>query len=118
VQEKRHELETSDTDHQIKLEDSRKSLVALEAENSRIQSDASAYGLGTVVNALKDADPKIVQALAATGMQPDALIAAAMREFADNAEKIGQLNISPDMLSELMRKSNGGQSFDAGNIQQ
>ncbi len=107
VQEKRHQLETSDTSHSIKQEESRKALVGLESDNARTQADARAYSLEVVVKALATADPKIVQALAATQMQPDALIAAAMGEFASNADKIGELNISPDMLNELMRGRNG-----------
>lgn len=103
VQEKKHQLETSDTTHSIKQEESRKALVDLESDNARTQADARAYSLEAVVKALATADPKIVQALAATRMQPDALIAAAMGEIASNAEKIGELNISPDMLNELMR---------------
>ena len=108
VQEKQHQLETAATDHKISQEDSRKALVALESENSRTQADARAYGLEAIVKSLSDADPKIVQALAATGMQPDALIAAAMNELAGNAEKIGELNISPDLLSQLLKNHSGG----------
>lgn len=104
VQEKRHQLENKDTAHQVELEESKKALVELESQNSKTQADARAYSLAAVVKALAEADPKIVQALAATRMKPEALIAAAMSEFADNAEKIGELNISPDMLKELIRK--------------
>jgi hypothetical protein len=107
IQEKRHQLETSDTTHSIKQEESRKALVDLEADNSRTEADARAYSLEAVVKALATADPKVVQAVAAARMQPDALIAAAMGEIANNAEKIGELNISPDMLNELMRGRNG-----------
>jgi hypothetical protein len=32
------------------------------------------------------------------------LIAHAFRELAEGAEKIGQLNISPDLLNELLLK--------------
>lgn len=103
VQEKRHELEAADTAHQIGLEESRKDLVELEAANVQTEADGRAYSLEAVVKALADADPKIVQALAGIGMQPDKLIAAAMNELAGNADKIGELNIAPDVLRELIR---------------
>ncbi|MCF7958723.1 MAG: SPFH domain-containing protein, partial [Phycisphaerae bacterium] len=48
-------------------------------------------------------NPKIVQALTSSGMQPAQLIAMAFQELAGSAEKIGQLNISPDMLQELLK---------------
>jgi hypothetical protein len=36
-------------------------------------------------------------------MKPEQLIAAAFQELASNAGKIGQLNISPDLLKELLQ---------------
>ena len=38
------------------------------------------------------------------GMDTDKLIAIAFRGMAENAEKIGELNISPDLLKELLNK--------------
>lgn len=107
VQEKRHQLENADTQHSIQLEQQRSELVVQETKNSRTEAEARAYSLETVVKALASADPKIVQALAATRMKPDALIAAAMNELAGNAEKIGELNISPDLLNKLIRSEEG-----------
>jgi regulator of protease activity HflC (stomatin/prohibitin superfamily) len=103
VQEKRQELEAGDTRHRIAMEESRKALVALEAENAKISSDARGYALGAVVQALAGADPKVIQTLATVGMKPDALIAAAMGEFAANAERIGELNVSSELLQSLAR---------------
>ena len=54
------------------------------------------------VLALSSADAKILQALASTGMKPEQLIAFAFQELAGKADKIGQLNISPDLLRELL----------------
>jgi hypothetical protein len=50
-----------------------------------------------------DADPKVLQALASVGMDPGQLMALAFRDLADNAAKIGQLNVSPDLLREIMQ---------------
>ena len=104
VQEKRHQIEKADTSHQIQLEESRRSLVDLEAANARTGADARAYALEVVLKAMAASDPKLVQALASVRMQPDALIAAAMTEFAANAEKIGELNLSPDLLRDLLNR--------------
>ena len=54
------------------------------------------------MQALGTADPRILQAVASTGMRPEQLIAYAFQELAGKAERIGQLNISPDLLRELM----------------
>ena len=48
-------------------------------------------------------DARVLQALASVDMKPDQLIAAAFQELASKADKIGQLNISPDLLRELLQ---------------
>ena len=102
IQEKRNELETAQTDHEIAIENSRKDLVTLAAENSRTESEAKAYAVEAVVKAIQKADPNLVQALVAGGMKPGQLIASAFQEIARNSDKIGNLNISPDLLNELL----------------
>ena len=103
VQEKQHLMEKEALEADIGMEDRRKSLVALAAENSRAEADARAYGVETTMKALGAADTKILQALASTSMKPEQLIAFAFQELAGKAEKIGQLNISPDLLRELLK---------------
>jgi hypothetical protein len=102
VQEKKHLLEREALDASIGQEKTRKELVSLAAENSRTEADARAYGVSSTMKALSSADPKILQALASTGMRPEQLIAFAFQELASKADKIGQLNISPDLLRELL----------------
>lgn len=105
VQEKRHVVKKEALEANISMEDRRKSLVALAGENARAEADARAYGVSSTMKALSTADPKILQALASTGMKPEQLIAFAFQELAGKADKIGQLNISPDLLRELMGQS-------------
>jgi DNA-binding MarR family transcriptional regulator len=102
VQEKKHLVEKEALEADIGMEDRRKNLVALTSENARAEADARAYGVSTTMKALGSADAKILQALATAGMKPEQLIAFAFQELASKAEKIGQLNISPDLLRELM----------------
>src|SRR6266403_4026643 len=104
VQEKKHLVEKEALEANIGMEDRRKSLVALAAENARAEADARAYGISSTMKALSTADAKILQALASTAMKPEQLIAFAFQELAGKADKIGQLNISPDLLRELMSK--------------
>ncbi len=102
VQEKRHLVQKEALEANIGMEDRRKSLVALAAENAKAEADARAYGVSSTMKALGSADAKILQALATTGMKPEQLIAFAFQELAGRADKIGQLNISPDLLRELL----------------
>jgi len=102
VQEKKNLLDKESLNASIEREDERKKLVALAAENARAEADARAYGVEASMKALASTDPKILQALASTSMKPEQLIAFAFQELAGKAEKIGQLNVTPDLLRELM----------------
>jgi len=110
VQQKRHEIELADLQAGIGLEKDRKQLVTLSTENARTEADARAYGIQTTMEALAKAEPGILQALASTGMKPEQLIAFAFQELASKADKIGQLNISPDLLRELLDKPVNGKA--------
>lgn len=99
---KQNELKNEQLDAEISLEEKRKALIALTAENSKAEADAKAYELKAMMNALTDVDTDVIKALAAIGMQPQALIANAFQNLAGNAEKIGHLNITPDLIREMM----------------
>ncbi len=102
VRRKKHELRKADMNADISLEEQRKSLVAGQAENTRTTAESEAYRVEIVMKALEAADPKVVQALAAVSMQPSQLIAQAFGGIADKAERIGSLNVSPDLLQTLL----------------
>ena len=91
-------------DHVNPLEQKRKALVALATENARAEADTRAYGISTTMQAIGNVDARILQALANAGMKPEQLIAVAFQEIAGKADKIGQLNISPELLRELLQK--------------
>jgi hypothetical protein len=88
----------------IALEGRRKDFVELNAENTRMLADAEAYRVGALMKIFEGVDTRVIQALAATGMQPGQLIAQAFSGLAEKAEKIGQLNVSPELLNALMEK--------------
>lgn len=102
VQEKQHLLHQAEMASQIELEDKRKSLVSLAATNAKAEADARAYGISATMQALGQVDARVLQALAAAGMKPEQLIAVAFQEIASRADKIGQLNVSPELLRELL----------------
>ena len=102
LRKRRQELRAADMQADIEIEESRKAFVARNAENTRTLAEAEAHRVATVMNALKTSDPRVVQALAAVGMQPGQLIAQAFGGIAEKAERIGQLNMSPELLQALM----------------
>ncbi|WP_404420507.1 SPFH domain-containing protein [Nibricoccus sp. IMCC34717] len=102
IQDKQRLIAEAEMATKISLETQKKDLVNLAAENARQEADARAYGIGATMKALGSTDERILQALANAGMNPEQLIAVAFQDIAKRADKIGQLNISPDLLREIM----------------
>ncbi|KER10793.1 MAG: hypothetical protein HY22_03060 [[Candidatus Thermochlorobacteriaceae] bacterium GBChlB] len=101
------ELERRDKEliSQIALEEKKKTLALLASENVRTDADARAYAITAMMKAYASVDAKTLQTLASAGMDAHRLIAQAFRDLADGSGKIGQLNISPDLLSELLNRN-------------
>ncbi len=108
VGQKRNALRDAEMEANEALEEKRKEYVTRNAQNTRTLAEAEAHRLGAVMKALESADPRIVQALAAAGMQPSQLIAQAFAGIAEKAEKIGQLNVSPELLQSLLAGAPAG----------
>jgi hypothetical protein len=105
VQAKQREIDETRLSAQIALENQRRQLVATEAENSKTRSDAQAYAVKAALEPLTALDPKALQVLAARGVDPRLVVAMAFQEIAANAAKVGNLNISPDLLETLMQRN-------------
>jgi hypothetical protein len=104
VQQKQRELREAEMATRIALEEKNRELLSLSTANAREEADAKAYGISAMMEALAKADPKILQALTSAHMDASQMIAMAFRDLAENADKIGELNISPDLLRQLMSK--------------
>lgn len=90
---------------EIGAETQRKDLVELNAENSREQADAEAYAISTRMKAFRELPVENLKAMALANMQPEQLIAMAFESLAQNAEKIGELNITPDLFGQMLKKA-------------
>jgi regulator of protease activity HflC (stomatin/prohibitin superfamily) len=102
VQEKQRQIEREQMAGKIDVEKLNKELVLLATENLKYQADAQAYTLTASMQALAGVEAKTIEALASMNMNPNQLVAAAFRDLANNADKIGHLNVSPDLLRELL----------------
>ncbi|BBU95039.1 SPFH domain-containing protein [Providencia rettgeri] len=100
----RAEIEQEELIAQVSAEAKRNELVALSVENQRIQSDADAYSIESKMKAYSQLPVENLKALALAKMGPEQLMAMAFESLAQNAGKIGELNISPDLFSQLMKK--------------
>lgn len=99
---KDNELRTEQMTADVALETQRKAYVDEQARNGRTLAETEAYRVSAVMQALEGADPRTIQALAATGMQPGQLIAQAFGGIAERAGSIGQFNMSPELLQSLL----------------
>lgn len=87
---------------QIDDEQQRSELVALEVENQRQQSLASTQATERELAAYSSIDEARLRILMMSKMGPNQLIASAFEELAKSDNKIGNLNISPDLLQNLL----------------
>lgn len=86
----------------ISVENQRLQLIDQKSANDRKEADAQGYALEATLKPYKEMDWKTLMALN-TGGDPRTHIALAFRQLAENAEKIGTLNISPDLLDTLLQ---------------
>ncbi len=111
LQEQRRQMAEDELQGDIQQEQQRKSLVELATENERKQADTNAYEVAANMQALSQVDAKVLEALTMAKLNPQQLLAQAFKTLAGSAEKIGELNISPDLFESLVaktsRRSNG-----------
>ncbi len=102
-QEKNSEMEEEKLLFNTMMEEKRRKLIDLNSLNTKAEADANAYALSAVMKSLEDIDEKVLQVLSKMEMKPEKLMAIAFGELAENAQKIGQLTITPDLLQQVMR---------------
>ncbi|MBB6024943.1 hypothetical protein HNR77_006089 [Paenibacillus sp. JGP012] len=107
VKQKQNEMEQEQLQFNTAMEERKQQLIELTIANQNAEADAKAYEIAAVMNSLQHVQPNVLQAMANMGMNSDKLIALAFQELAENAGKIGQLNISPDLLQGLMSPAEG-----------
>jgi hypothetical protein len=98
---KRQAIQDQEMSGRIVLEEQNKNLTSLRATNAQTEADAKAYAVSTTTKAVHGIDPKVLQALMVGQADPSVLIAQAFQGLAEGAGRIGELNISPDLLQQL-----------------
>ena len=103
VEEKRRQVRETQLNADIAVEQQRSELVDQKVQNERKESEARADALRAMLDPMKDVDWKTLLAASEGGINSQQMIALAFRDLADNADKIGTLNMSPDLLNTLLR---------------
>lgn len=101
IKERERRIRQEEMDGKITLEAKNQELIALSTENARSEADTKAYGLAAVLKAMAGMDPRILETITMANLSPDQVVAQAFKSLADNAERIGEFNIAPDLLREL-----------------
>lgn len=95
----------------ISIENQRKQLIEQKTANDRKEAETQGYMLETTLKPYKDIDWKTLAALNNNG-DSKFNIALAFRQLAENAGKIGTLNITPDLLETLVNdKKKAGNEY-------
>lgn len=102
IEERRQKMRETQLASEIALEQQRTALIEQRVENEKKDADAKSYALRATLAPIGELDWRKVMMLT-PGSDARASIAMAFQELATNAQKIGELNISPDLLRTLMK---------------
>lgn len=100
VQQKQRQIRETQIAADISVEERRSALVERRSENDRRDADARAYALQATLEPVRNVDWRTLMAVGGAA-DPKLMIALAFRELAENAAKIGEINITPDLLTSL-----------------
>ena len=103
VEGKQREIRETRMAADIAVEEQRAALLDRRATNDRKEADTRAYGLEAVLKPLRDVDWKTLMMLSEGGADPRRVIALAFQGLAENAQKIGEVNVSPELLTSLLK---------------
>jgi SPFH domain / Band 7 family len=103
VEQKKGQVRDTQLSADIAIEQRRATLVDSQVANQRKEAEARSFALRAVLEPIKDVDWRLLMA-ANAALDPKFLIALGFQELAQNAAKIGELNISPELLQSLLRR--------------
>ncbi len=118
IAEKKMESEVQKADNERKLremklaadiavESQRKELIEQRTANDKKEAETQGYVIETTLKPYKEMDWKILTALN-NNPDPKFNISLAFRQLAENADKIGNLNISPELLDSILNDKRDG----------
>jgi hypothetical protein len=104
IEKKKRDVRESQMAADIAVEQQRATLVDAKVENDRKEAEARAAAMQAVLDPIKSVDWRTLMAVNA-GVDAKMMISLAFQELAQNAGKIGELNVSPELLNSLLKPS-------------
>jgi hypothetical protein len=102
VEQKKRQIRETQMAADIVVEQQRSQLVESRIENDKKEAETRGLMLRATLEPLKDVDWRTLMAASAGGIDAKKMVAMAFCDLANNAEKIGNLNISPELLNTLL----------------
>lgn len=103
VMKKRYVLNEENMQASIAEEEQRQSLIELETSNDKAKADSNAYSIEKQLKAYDSVPSDVLKALAMSTMAPKQLIAQSFENLTKDGNKVGNLNISPELLQSLLK---------------
>jgi hypothetical protein len=101
VQKRQSELQQQEMLSKVEIERKNLELVDLAVENKRKETELKIKELNETMKALASVDPAVIQAMMLGKVGSAELMALAFGEMAKSAGKIGNLTITPELLSSI-----------------
>lgn len=101
-QEIKKRLLETDLEMRLERQEREQEIVKLEVENARARADEQAYEAAEMMKVYENVNVALIEACAMAKMDPKTLMAKAFLEMGENADKIGSLNMTPDLLAGIM----------------
>lgn len=97
------EIKIAEKEHESNMLKQKNALeeVELESKVTKEKADTRAYANEVMLKAMESVDKDVLLSILLSGMDSKTLIAKAFNSLAENTDKIGNLNISPDLLETL-----------------
>ena len=97
------EIKVAEKEHENQMLRQKNALeeIELESKVTKEKVDTKAYANEIMLKAMESVDKDVLLAILLSGMDSKTLIAKAFYSLAENTDKIGNLNISPDLLETL-----------------
>lgn len=104
MEEKQRQIRETRMAAEIAVEEQRATLIEQRVENDKKESDSRAYALEATLAPLRSVDWHTLMAVSSGGESPKLRVALAFQQLAENAQKIGELNVTPDLLKSLLQE--------------
>jgi hypothetical protein len=99
---KQRQVRETKMEAEIAVEQQRAALVDNRVANERKEAEARGAALQAILGPLQGVDWRMLLAMQGN-VTSSTLISSAFDQLSQNAQKIGQLNISPDLLQSLLQ---------------